>query len=86
VVLYALALGRGFTGPGLLRLVHLAVYGGIALAILSLYRFAAGLWFSLRRRRPLFLLGGLGFLFLGALGALVAAAGTFIAALAEGNV
>jgi hypothetical protein len=62
------------------------VYGGIALLILSLYRFAAGLWFGLRRRRPLILLASLAFLLLGALGALVAAAGTFIAALAGGNV
>jgi hypothetical protein len=64
----------------------MAIYGGIALVILSLYRFAAGLWFGLLRRRPLFLLGALVFLFLGALGALVAAAGTFIAALAGGNI
>jgi hypothetical protein len=64
----------------------MAVYGGIALAILALYRFAAGLWFSLRRRQPLSLLLSLAFLLLGALGALIAAAGTFIAALAEGNV
>jgi hypothetical protein len=64
----------------------MAVYGGIALVILCLYRFAAGLWFFLRRRRPPFLLVSLAFLPLGALGALLAAAGTFIAALAGGNV
>jgi hypothetical protein len=86
VSLYGLGLMREFSGPSLLALVRTAVYGGIILAILSLYRFVAGLWFSLRRRRPLFLLPSLGFLFLGTLGALVAAAGTFIAALAGGNV
>jgi hypothetical protein len=86
VFLYALGLWRGFTGSSLLAFVQTAVYGGIALAILSLYRFIAGLWFFLRRRRPMFLLGGLGFLLLGVLGALLAAAGTFIAALAEGNI
>jgi cbb3-type cytochrome oxidase subunit 3 len=86
VSLYALGLKREFTGPSLLALVQTAVYSGIALAILSLYRFIAGLWFFLRRRRPLLLLKGLGFLFLGVLGALLAAAGTFIAVLAKGNV
>jgi hypothetical protein len=86
IFLYALGLRRGFTGPGLLALLQMTVYGGIALAILSLYCFAAGLWFGLRRRRPLFLLASLAFLLLGALGALAAAAGSFIAALAECNV
>ena len=86
VFLYALGLWRGFTGSSLLAFVQTAVYGGIVLAILSLYRFVAGFWFFLRRRRPMFLLGGLGFLLLGGLGALLAAAGTFIAALAEGNI
>jgi hypothetical protein len=86
VFFYGLGLWREFSGPSLLALVRAAVYGGIILAILSLYRFVAGLWFSLRRRRPLFLLPSLGFLFLGTLGALVAAAGTFIAALTGGNV
>jgi hypothetical protein len=86
VLLYALGLKRGFSGASLLALIRMTVYGGIALAILCLYRFAAGLWFSLRRRRPLYLLGGLGFLLLGGLGGLAAAAGTFIAALAGGNI
>jgi hypothetical protein len=86
IFLYGLGLIRDFSGPSLLAFVRMAVYGGIVLAILSLYRFAAGLWFSLRLRRPLSLLISLGFLFLGALGALLAAAGTFIAALAEGNI
>jgi hypothetical protein len=86
LLLYALGFWREFTRPSLLALIQMAVYGGIALAILSLYRFGAGLWFSLRRRRPLFLLRSLGFLFLGAFGGLVAAMGTFIAALAEGNI
>ncbi|MDR0401098.1 MAG: hypothetical protein LBH51_09170 [Treponema sp.] len=85
VVLYFAGLKQGFTGPNLLAIIQAAVYGGIALAIFSLYRFAAGCWFGLRRRRPLYWIPALGFLVLGVLGALVAAAGTFIAALAGGN-
>jgi hypothetical protein len=86
VFLYAAGLRQDFTESSLLALIQAAVYGGIALAILSLYRFAAGLWFGLRLRRPLFLPFSLAFLLLGVLGALIAAAGTFIAALAGGNV
>jgi hypothetical protein len=84
--LYAAGLKQDFTGPTLLAVVRSAVYGGIILALLSIYCFVAGIWFSLRLRRPRFLLPALGFLVLGALGALTAAAGTFIAALAGGNV
>jgi hypothetical protein len=84
--LYIAGLRQEFTGPSLLALVQSAVYGGIILAVLSVYRFAAGIWFCLRRRRPLFLLPSLGFLILGAVGAAVAAAGTFITALAGGNI
>jgi hypothetical protein len=85
LLLYVLGLRQGFTEPNLLIILQLAVYSGIILTILSVYRFFAGLWFGLRRRRPLLLLVSLGFLVLGALGALVAAAGTFIAALAGGT-
>jgi hypothetical protein len=85
LLLYGLGLWRGFTSPNLLIILRLAVYGGIFLTALSAYRFVAGLWFCLRRRRPLLLLISLGFLALGALGAAVAAAGTFIAALAGGS-
>ncbi|MDR1972415.1 MAG: hypothetical protein LBQ46_10905 [Treponema sp.] len=83
--LYAAGIRQEFTGPSLLAILQWAVYGGIVLTILSLYRFFAGLWFSLRCRRPLLLAASAGFLLLGALGALVAVAGTFIAALAGGN-
>jgi hypothetical protein len=75
-----------FTDHTQLVVIQCAVYGGIALVILSLYRFFAGLWFCMRCRRPLLLVSSLGFLFLGALGALMAAALTFIAAAAGGNV
>jgi hypothetical protein len=84
--LYAAGLRQGFTESNLFAIVQSAVYGGIILALLSIYCFAAGIWFSLRLRRPRFLLLSLGFLVLGALGVLTAAAGTFIAALTGGNV
>jgi hypothetical protein len=84
--LYAAGTRQKFTDHTQLAVIQWVVYGGIALVILSLYRFFVGLWLGMRWRRPLLLATSLGFLILGALGALVAAAGTFIAALAGGNV
>jgi hypothetical protein len=83
---YAAGTRQEFADHTQLMIIRCAVYGGIALVILSLYRFFAGLWFCMRWRRPLFLAGSLGFLFLGALGALMAAALAFIAAAAGGNI
>ncbi|MDR2135656.1 MAG: hypothetical protein LBO76_03480 [Treponema sp.] len=85
LALYALAVRREEDDTALLGLIQWAVYGGVALAILSLYRFFAGLWFCLRRRRPLFLVGSLGFLALGALGLFMATALALIRSLAGGN-
>jgi hypothetical protein len=85
LLLYAAGVRQEFTDRTLLAVIQGAVYGGIILLILSLYRFFAGLWFGVRCRRPLFFATSLGFLALGAVGAVVAAAGTFIAALAGGN-
>jgi hypothetical protein len=66
--------------------IRRAVYGGIVLAILSLYRFFAGLWFCIRRGRPRLLISSLGFLLLGILGGLMAAALSLIGSLTGGNV
>jgi hypothetical protein len=85
LILYALALRREGEDAGLSALIQWGVYGGIALGILSLYRFFAGLWFGFRCRRPLFFLSSLGFLILGVLGALMAAALSFVRSLAGGN-
>jgi hypothetical protein len=84
--IYAAGMRQEFTDHTQLVVIQCAVYGGVALVILSLYRFFAGLWFCMRCRRPLLLVSSLGFLVLGALGALMAAALTFIAAVAGGNV
>jgi hypothetical protein len=83
--LYGAGIRQEFTDHTQLMVVQSTVYGGIALGILCLYRFAVGIWYCLRCRRPLLLATSIGFLILGALGALVAAAGTFIAAAAGGN-
>ncbi|MDR2176648.1 MAG: hypothetical protein LBP20_01235 [Treponema sp.] len=85
LILYALAVRREEGDSALFNLIQWAVYGGIVLVILSLYRFFAGVWFCLRRRRLPFLLSSLGFLILGALGAFMAAALTLIRSLAGGN-
>jgi low temperature requirement protein LtrA len=86
LILYAAGIRQDFADSTQLAVIQCAVYGGVALLILSLYRFFAGLWFSMRCRRPLLLAKSLGFLALGALGALVAAALSFMAAVAGGNV
>ncbi|MDR0730783.1 MAG: hypothetical protein LBF63_03880 [Treponema sp.] len=85
LILYTLAARREDGDTVLLDLIRWAVYGGVALCILSLYRFFAGLWFSLRCRRPLLLVSSLGFLILAILGAVMAAALTLIRSLAGGN-
>ncbi|MDR2375328.1 MAG: hypothetical protein LBD96_02700 [Treponema sp.] len=85
LILYTLAARREDEDTVLLTLIQWTVYGGVALAILSLYRFFAGLWFSLRCRRPLLLVSSLGFLILGLLGAIIATALTLIRSLAGGN-
>ncbi|MDR0669622.1 MAG: hypothetical protein LBF95_06030 [Treponema sp.] len=85
LILYALAARREEGDAVLLAHIQWAVYGGIALGILSLYRFFAGLWFSLRCRRPLLLVSSLGFLILGILGAIIAITLTLIRSLAGGN-
>jgi hypothetical protein len=86
LILYILALRRGDEDPALLSHIQWAVYGGVALGILSLYRFFAGLWFSLRRRRPLLLLSSFGFLALGVLGTLMASILSFLRSLAGGTI
>ncbi|MDR3247219.1 MAG: hypothetical protein LBT39_00405 [Treponema sp.] len=83
--LYGAGIRQEFTDHTQLMVIQSTVYGGIALLILCLYRFIAGLWYGVRCRRPFLFATSLGFLILGALGALIAAAGTFIAAAAGGN-
>jgi multisubunit Na+/H+ antiporter MnhB subunit len=85
LVLYILALREEGEDSGPYALIQWAVYGGVALGILSLYRFFAGLWFGFRRRRPLSFLSSLGFLILGILGVLMAAALSFVRSLAGGT-
>jgi hypothetical protein len=85
LVLYAAGVRQDFTDHTLLTIIQSIVYGGIGLVILSLYRFIVGIWFCFYCRRPFLLATSLGFLALGALGALAAVAGTFIAAAAGGN-
>jgi hypothetical protein len=85
LILYALAVRREYGDSILFAYIQWAVYGGIALVILSLYRFFAGLWFCLRCRRPLLLVSSLGFLIFGVLGALMASILTLVRSLAGGN-
>jgi low temperature requirement protein LtrA len=84
-ILYAAGIRQEFTDHTQLLIVQCGVLGGMGLLILSLYRFFAGLWFCLRQGRPLLIASSLGFLVLGALGALLALGGSFIAAIAGGN-
>jgi hypothetical protein len=84
--LYYAAIGGEHDDTVLPGVIRRAVYGGIVLGILSLYRFAAGLWFCIRCRRPRLLISSLGFLLLGILGGLMAAALSLIGSLTGGNV
>jgi hypothetical protein len=84
--LYAAAIGGEHDDAVIPAVIRRAVYGGIVLGILSLYRFFAGLWFFIRCRRPLLLISSLGFLLLGVLGGLMAAALSLIGSLTGGNV
>jgi hypothetical protein len=86
LILYALAVRRADDDSTLFALIQWAVYGGVILVILSLYRFFTGLWYCLRCRRPLLLVSSLGFLILGVLGGFMASALTLIRSLAGGNV
>jgi hypothetical protein len=84
-ILYAAGVRQEFTDRTQLLIVQCGIFGGMGLLILSLYRFFAGLWFCLRLGRPLLIASSLAFLVLGALGALLALGGSFIAAIAGGN-
>ncbi|MDR1444553.1 MAG: hypothetical protein LBI94_06705 [Treponema sp.] len=84
--LYAAAVRGEYDDAVLFAAIRRGVYGGVALGILSLYRFFAGLWFCIRCRRPLLLISSLGFLLLGILGGLMAAALSLIGSLTGGNV
>jgi low temperature requirement protein LtrA len=84
-ILYAAGLHQEFADQTQLQIIQCGVWGGMGLLVLSLYRFFAGLWFCLRCRRPVPMASSLGFLVLGALGALLALGGSFITAIAGGN-
>jgi hypothetical protein len=85
VILYAAGVRQEFTDHTQILIVRCGVWGGMGLLILSLYRFFAGIWFCLRHGRPLLIASSLAFLALGALGALLAVGGSFIAAIVGGN-
>jgi hypothetical protein len=87
VFLYVAGTRQNFMDSTQLLLIHGAVLTGIALGCISIYGIIAEIWFLIRSpgARLRFIGGIASYFFLVMVGGLVAAAGSFIAAVAGGN-
>jgi O-antigen ligase len=83
--LYAVGTGQGFRDSTQLSLLGLTTVLGVLLVVASVYGIIMDGCFLIRRKRVRFLLGALGYLFLGFLGTVAALGAALIMVIAGGN-